>query len=86
MPKLLRYIAFGGFADASKLAYGALLYLRIVYKDQVLTSFLVAKSKVAPLKQLTIPRLELAAAHLLAVDEAHFKKGFIWCFFHTPVG
>ena len=67
-------IEIHGFADASKIAYGALLYIRVVNKDQVCVSFLMAKSKVSPLKQLTIPRLELAAAHLLTKLTKHYLK------------
>lgn len=63
-----------GFADASKMAYGASLYLRVVDGDQVFVTLLLAKSKVAPLKGLTIPRLELAAAHLLTKLAKHYLK------------
>ena len=46
------------FADASPRAYGAVAF--ICGDDQV--SFVMAKSRVAPLKQLSLPRLELMAA------------------------
>uniref|UniRef100_A0A8D9FGG8 Integrase catalytic domain-containing protein n=1 Tax=Cacopsylla melanoneura TaxID=428564 RepID=A0A8D9FGG8_9HEMI len=56
-----------GFADASTAAMGAVVYLRVVCSDhRVLVHMIRAKSRVAPLKTLTIPRLELCAAHLLA--------------------
>lgn len=56
-----------GFADASESAYAAVLYLRILDDlDQVRISLLIAKTKVAPVKSLSIPRLELCAAHLLS--------------------
>ncbi|KAK3741910.1 hypothetical protein QZH41_006255 [Actinostola sp. cb2023] len=51
------------FADASEHDYGAVSYLRLV--DTTGTphcSFLMSKSRLAPLKSTTIPRLELAAA------------------------
>lgn len=49
-----------GFADASLLAYSALVYSRIENPDGVVIIQLVAAiTKVAPLKQLTVPRLEL---------------------------
>lgn len=55
-----------GFCDASKTAYAAVVYLRVVDAEgQVKTSLLTAKSKVAPIKQVSIPRLELCGAELL---------------------
>ena len=51
------------FCDACQSAYGAVSNLRLVNSDgQVHCSFLIGKSRLAPLKQTTIPRLELAAA------------------------
>uniref|UniRef100_A0A8D8M273 Integrase catalytic domain-containing protein n=1 Tax=Cacopsylla melanoneura TaxID=428564 RepID=A0A8D8M273_9HEMI len=59
--------ALVGFADASSVAMGAVVYLRVVCSDnRVLVNLIRAKSRVAPLKTLTIPRLELGAALLLA--------------------
>ena len=56
-----------GFSDASEIAFGACVYLRAVTNnDQVSTQLICSKSRVAPLKQLTIPRLELCGAVLLA--------------------
>ncbi|KAJ8041442.1 hypothetical protein HOLleu_12255 [Holothuria leucospilota] len=55
------------FSDASKVAYGSCSYLRCVNKLGLIhTSLVVSKSKIAPLKQCTIPRLELQAAVLAA--------------------
>ena len=51
------------FNDASMAGYGAVSYLRLANdKGQVHCSIVMAKSRVAPLKKMTIPRLELAAA------------------------
>ncbi|XP_077259746.1 uncharacterized protein LOC143896075 [Temnothorax americanus] len=55
-----------GFCDASEQGYGAVVYIRIVAEDGVLIQMLSAKSKVAPLKAITLPRLELCAAVLLS--------------------
>ncbi|XP_070526464.1 uncharacterized protein [Cardiocondyla obscurior] len=60
-------IELHGFADASSDAYAAVVYARVISSSgTVTTSLLVGKSKVAPLKLLSIPRLELSAAVLLA--------------------
>jgi len=60
-------IELHGFSDASQDALGAVLYLRTFhdYADAKVV-LLTAKSKVAPVKRQTIPRLELSAAVLLA--------------------
>ncbi|GFS50152.1 uncharacterized protein TNIN_424621 [Trichonephila inaurata madagascariensis] len=54
-------------SDASKSADGTILYLRFVTcNKEIETSFICSKSRVAPLKSLTLPRLELTAALLAA--------------------
>nr|XP_022914664.1 uncharacterized protein LOC111425114 [Onthophagus taurus] len=56
-----------GFCDASQSAYGACVYIKTLNEQGNISSrLLMAKSKVAPVKVITIPRLELAAALLLA--------------------
>ena len=51
------------FFDASEAAYGAVGYLRFEFKDRsVFCSFVMAKLRLAPMKTLTMPRLELNAA------------------------
>lgn len=55
-----------GFADASIHAYAAVVYIKIVPSSGHVTTLLIGKSKVAPLKLLSIPRLELSVALLLA--------------------
>jgi len=55
------------FSDASSKAYGCCSYLRCVDKNgRICVSLVLSKCKVAPLKQITIPRLELQAAVLAA--------------------
>ncbi|XP_075261127.1 uncharacterized protein LOC142352857 [Convolutriloba macropyga] len=61
------------FTDASQLAYGAVAYARIISENGVSCSFLMSKAKVAPIKQLSIPKLELQAA-VLGTRLAHFIK------------
>ena len=51
------------FSDASENGYGEATYMRQVdVYGNVCVSLAVAKSRVAPLKEITIPRLELVAA------------------------
>lgn len=62
-----RSLQLHGFADASEAAYGATLYIRSSDSEQSYKVVLVcSKSRIAPLKKLTLPRLELCAALLLA--------------------
>ncbi|XP_011860069.1 PREDICTED: uncharacterized protein LOC105557430 [Vollenhovia emeryi] len=55
-----------GFCDASEQGYGTVVYLRIVSFDGITIQLIGSKSKVAPLKSVTMPRLELCAALLLS--------------------
>ena len=53
------------FVDASGLAYGAVCYVKTVSNSgKIATCLVCSKTKVAPLKAVTIPRLELMAATL----------------------
>ncbi|XP_071576379.1 uncharacterized protein [Temnothorax nylanderi] len=62
-----------GFADASERGYAAAVYLRITRDGTVTLHLLAAKSKVAPVKQVTLPRLELTAADLLTSLTCHAR-------------
>ncbi|GFY10964.1 integrase catalytic domain-containing protein [Trichonephila clavipes] len=60
-------IELHGFSDASQSAYEAVVYCKSITSDRKMLVYLIAsKSRVAPTKQTTIPRLELCAATLLA--------------------
>ena len=51
------------FSDASEMAYGSVAYLRFTLKDgQKLCKLVMSKSKLAPIKVVTLPRLELNGA------------------------
>ena len=53
------------FSDASFLGYGQSSYLRLVDEQgQVYCSLVLGKARVTPLRQVSIPRLELTAAFL----------------------
>ena len=64
-----------GFSDASERAY----FRMVDSKGKVHTTLVSSKTKVAPIKRLTIPRLELCGAHLLAQLLYHIKE-----LFHIP--
>lgn len=56
-----------GFSDASCGAYGCCVYLRFRYlSGKVKTILVTSKSRVKPLSDVSIPRLELLGALLLA--------------------
>lgn len=66
-----------GFGDASKRAYGAYIYA--IYKndhDENRSHLICSKSRVAPLKIISLPRLELNAAFLLAKLSNIARKSF----------
>lgn len=79
------------FSDASEKAYGAAAYLRSVMKNgTVLTRLLCAKSRIAPLKTQTIPRLELCAAVLGAQLATRIKTDLqlttqVWCWTDSEI-
>ena len=66
-----------GFSDASECAYTGVVYLRMVDSEgRVHVSLVTSKTKVAPIKRLTIPRLELCGAQLLAQLLHHVQNVF----------
>ena len=64
-----------GYCDASEQAYGGVVYLRLTGSaGNVHTEIVVAKTKVSPIKRLSIPRLELCGAQLLTKLLCHIKR------------
>ncbi|XP_054260025.1 uncharacterized protein LOC128984709 [Macrosteles quadrilineatus] len=75
MLKIPRYVGLSSakdiqlhaFSDASEAGYCSCVYLRVVNSQGIISTYLlIAKSRVAPLKRISIPRLELCGAHLMS--------------------
>lgn len=75
------------FTDASESAYGACAYIRsYASKSDTIVKLLCSKSRVAPLKPLSIPRLELCGAvmgarlanKIIKILHIKFTKVVIW--------
>lgn len=67
-------LSLHGFADASKLAVCAAVYVQAAYSSgKTSQNLLVSKARVAP-KNVSIPRLELVAAHTLAKLISHVNR------------
>jgi transposase InsO family protein len=63
------------FSDASQSAYGCCSYLRLVNaQGQIHTALVMSKVKVAPIRSITIPRLELQAAVLAVKVDVTLRK------------
>lgn len=59
-------IELHSFCDASAVAYAAVVYSRVISPNGIFVNILQAKSKISPIKTISIPRLELCGAALLA--------------------
>lgn len=72
----LKHVSLQGFCDASERAVACVVFIRVESTNGAISNQLVAaKTKVAPLRKITLPRLELNAAVLLSeliekVDDA----------------
>ena len=71
VPRCVKPIDFGEvrsrqvhmFSEASSVGYGSVAYLRLCdNENRIHCSFLMGKARLAPIKAVTIPRLELTAA------------------------
>lgn len=68
-------IQLHGFSDASEDAYAGVVYLRLTsFGERVHTALVTSKTKVSPIKRISIPRLELCGAHVLAKLLHHVRK------------
>ena len=63
------------FSDASRVGYASVGYLRLMNeKGGIQCAFVMGKARLAPLKEITIPRLELTAAALSVILSAMIRK------------
>ena len=81
------YVELHHFSDASEQAYGSCTYLRCIDKSgEIHVSLVFSKGKVAPLKTVSIPRLELMGAVLSAHSDSMLRdeleldiaKSYFW--------
>ena len=70
----VKEIAIHGFSDASQKAYCGVIYLAVQTLNGYEIKLLTSKTRVAHLKEMSIPRLELTAARLLAKLVETVKK------------
>ena len=75
------------FCDASERAYGCCSYLKCIdKKGEVSISLVTSKGRICPIKQVTIPRLELQAAVMAAQInnmlckelDLHINQSYFW--------
>ena len=74
------------FCDSSQLAYGAVAYLRgSTPKSETQCAFVMSRSKVAPIKPQTMPRLELLAAVLGAELSKYLSNTLLPKFYKSQI-
>jgi Pao retrotransposon peptidase. len=75
---------FHGFCDASVQGYGTCIYVKSTYiSGEIETNLITSKTRVAPIKEQTIPRLELLSALLLARLMNSTESALSSCFVPT---
>ncbi|UYV79888.1 hypothetical protein LAZ67_18000987 [Cordylochernes scorpioides] len=62
---VIQDIQLHGFSDASEDAYAAAVYIRISGSDSIRAELVAVKTLLGPVRQISIPRLELGAGVLL---------------------
>lgn len=88
----LKEVTIHGYCDASTKAYGAVAYVRVQRRNgDYHTGIIAARTKVAPVKSLSLPRLELCGAVLLSqllkhISEAmRIPKSQIFCWTDSTI-
>ncbi|XP_039547061.1 uncharacterized protein LOC120492841 [Pimephales promelas] len=62
------------FSDASSQGYGQCSYIRLMSESKIHCALVMGKARVAPIKVVTIPRLELTAAVISAAVSSTLKE------------
>lgn len=63
---IVKSVEAHGFCDSSGVAYGCVIYIRIVTETSSFVRLWTAKTRLAPMKETNIPRLELLSCLLLS--------------------
>lgn len=72
-------IQIHGFSDSGEPGLGAVIYVRVEHPNgKVTCNLITSKSRVTPLKTMTMPRLELSAAELLSRLVKEVKESMEW--------
>ena len=83
----IKDVQLHGFCDASEVAYSGVVYLRATDdRNNIHVALVMTKTKVAPMKRLSIPRLELCGAvivykllhHVAKILEVSHSNVFAW--------
>ena len=81
-----------GFSDASEKAYGGIIHIRTLHHDASISiALLTSKTSVAPKKALTIPKLDLSGARLLAklmkvtAEDLNIPPDLLYCWSDSTV-
>ena len=82
--ELVSVLEASGYASSS--AYAAVVYLVIKSRTSTQVRLIASRTRVAPLKKQTIPRLELLAASILARLTARIKTTLEQCLVLTLAG
>ena len=71
----MKHCSIHHFSDASETGYGVVSYIRRVNQQgEIFCNLMMARSRVAPLKFTSIPRLELTAATLAVELAVQLRK------------